>query len=247
MLLNAYRAAAGLVIVLAAARAVVPASRWPVSGGELEAGFELWIPGFQGPDSRLITSSSMRQVRLGMTLAALRQLVPTASIERVSDGDGAALVRVAFGQDDSLMLSADEDDPDAPIDWSRKIITIETFSQTFHTAEGVRPGWLVEDVIKIFGPVREIVVSEVESRQFVTFENQPSWLTFRLDYAGVFSAGVRRTRLFKPGAKIVSILISHSGDHPPGPKAWRPSVNLVPVPILEIFVRWARHANQRTV
>jgi hypothetical protein len=153
----------------------------------------------------------MGPVRLGMTLAALRQLVPTASIERVSDGDGAALVRVAFGQDDSLILSADEDDPDVPVDWSRRITTIETFSQTFHTVEGVRPGWLVEDLIKVFGPVREIVVSEIESREFITFENQPSWLTLRLDYAGVFPAGVRRTRQFKPGAKILGILISLSG------------------------------------
>jgi len=162
----------------------------------------------QPSDGRLITPSSMGSVRLNMTLDAVRQLLPTASFERGSDGDGAALVRVRFGQGDSLVLWADEDDPDAPIDWSRQIITIYTFSETFHTIEGVRPGTPVVDAVRVFGPVREVVVSEIESRQFITFERQPSWLTFRLDYTGIFPPGARATTQVQPGAKLVAIYIS---------------------------------------
>ena len=167
--------------------------------------------GAQPSDGRLITSSSMGLVRLNMTLDAVRQMLPAASFERGTDGDGAALIRVTFGPDDALILWADEDDPEAPIDWSRQVITIYTFSKSFHTADGVRPGSLVSDVARIFGPIQEVVVSEIESRQFITFERQPSWLTFRLDDTGIFPAGARTTKTVRPDARILAIYISSHG------------------------------------
>jgi hypothetical protein len=159
-------------------------------------------------DSRLITVSEMGRLRLGMTLDQARAVLPAASFARTSDGDGAALVQIALGRDDSLIVWAEENDPAASIDWSKKIITIETFSGTFQTREGVHPGSLVNDVIKFFGPVREIVESEIEARQYVTFERQHRALTFRLDDTGIFSPGSRRTTHFAPTAKILSIAIS---------------------------------------
>jgi hypothetical protein len=84
------------------------------------------------------------------------------------------MIHVTFGPDDSVVLFAEEDDPDAPIDWFRRVVTISTFSETFHTVEGVRPGSRVLDVIRIFGPIQEVVASEIESREFITFERQPS-------------------------------------------------------------------------
>lgn len=161
-----------------------------------------------GADDHLITSSSMGRVRLGMTLESARLALPHAPFERGGDGDGAALVHVAFGNDDSLVLSADEDDPNAPIDWSRHIVTIYTFSRTFHTAEGIRAGSLVTDVIEVLGPVEDIVVSEIESREFITFVRQPEWVTFQLDYAGRFPDRSRHTTQFAPGARILSVIIS---------------------------------------
>ena len=163
---------------------------------------------WQEPDDRLITADAMGPVRLEMTLDEARKALPAALFERTSDGDGAALVSVAFGHADRLVLWADEDDPDRPIDWSRRIVTITAFSKAFHTREGIHPEALVTDVIPIFGPVQEIVVSEIESREFVTFERQPAWLTFRLDYTGRFPAGARWTKDFQPGARILGITIS---------------------------------------
>lgn len=159
-------------------------------------------------DAHLITPSAMGQVRLKMTLNEARRALPDASFRRTSDGDGAALVEIAFGQGTSLSVWADEDDPATPIDWSRRIVTIETFSATFHTREGIHAGSLVTEVARFFGPVREIVKSEIESREYVTFARQPRALTFRLDYSGVFSPGRRQTTSFAPGAKIWSIAIS---------------------------------------
>jgi len=156
----------------------------------------------------LITTSAMGRVRLKMTLDEARLALPAASFARTSDGDGAALVEIRFGKDDSLTVWAEEDNPATPIDWSRTIVTIETFSARFHTREGVRPGSLVTDVITLFGPVREIVKSELESREYIAFARQPEALTFRLDYTGVFDSGTRRTTRFASNARIHSISIS---------------------------------------
>ena len=159
-------------------------------------------------DPHLITPSAMGHVRLRMTLEEARQAVPVASFNRTTDGDGAALVEISFGQDSSLSVWAEEDDPATPIDWSKRIVTIETFSAAFHTREGIHPGSLVTEAVRIFGPVREITKSEIESREYVTFARQPRELTFRLDYTGIFSTASRRTTEFEPGAKIWSIAIS---------------------------------------
>jgi hypothetical protein len=103
---------------------------------------------------------------------------------------------------------AEEDDPATPIDWSKRIVTIETFSAAFHTSEGIHPGSLVTDAARFFGPVRQIVKSEIEGREYITFARQPRALTFRLDYTGIFSPGLRHTTAFAPGAKIWSIALS---------------------------------------
>jgi hypothetical protein len=159
-------------------------------------------------DTHLITASAMGRVRLGMTLSEARRAVPGASFSRSSDGDGAALVDIVFGQDDWLSVWAEEDEPTDPIDWSKRIVTIEAFSAAFHTREGLHPGSLVTEAARLFGPVREIVKSEIEGRQYITFERQPRALTFRLNYTGIFRPGLRRTTSFAPGAKIWSIAIS---------------------------------------
>ncbi|MCC7032202.1 MAG: hypothetical protein IT179_05125 [Acidobacteria bacterium] len=72
-------------------------------------------------DRRLVTPSAMSPVRLGMTLDEARQALPDVSFARTTDG--AVLVLAAFGKDDKLTLWAEEDDPDASIDWSRQVTT----------------------------------------------------------------------------------------------------------------------------
>jgi hypothetical protein len=72
----------------------------------------------------------------------------------------------------------------------------------------VRAGALVSEVEGTFGKTREIVKSEIESREFIAFEKQPAYLTLRLDYTGVFADTARTTGEYKPGAKILSIAIA---------------------------------------
>ena len=159
-------------------------------------------------DPYLISESGIGSIRLEMTLDEARRAVPAAKFKRTSDGDGVALVEVRLAPGASIILWAEEDQPEAAIEWSKRIKTIETFSPAFHTTEGVHPGSLVREVEKVFGKTREIVESEIESRQYISFDAQPKFLTLTLDYTGIFSAGTRRTKEFEPGAKIWSIGIS---------------------------------------
>ena len=47
-------------------------------------------------------------------------------------------------------------------------------------APGVRPGMAVGDAEKILGKTRSVAQSEIESREYIQFENQPVWITVRL-------------------------------------------------------------------
>jgi hypothetical protein len=165
-----------------------------------------------------ISSSGIGPIRLGMTLAEARAALPAAKFARTSDGDGAALVEVTLAPDTTMVLWADEADADAPVDWSKHITSIETFSAAFHTPAGMHPGSLVTDVEHLYGKTKAITLSEIESRQYIEFENQPARLTIRLDYTGIFKDGARTTKQFEPQAKIWSIAVSSpvdNHDHPP--------------------------------
>jgi len=116
-----------------------------------------------------------------MTLQQARDAMPAAQFKRTSDGEGVALVEITFAPGSSAIVYAGEDNPDAPIDWKKKISMMETFSGAFHTGEGAHPRSPVADVEKLYGKVTSTDTSEIESRQYVKFERQPAGLTFRVD------------------------------------------------------------------
>lgn len=147
-------------------------------------------------------------IRLGMTLDDIRRAFPKAKFERTSDGEGVALVSMTFEADTKgLILFADEVDPDTAIDWSKAIENIQVFSEAFHTAQNIHPGSLVTDVEKVYGNTTGIILSEIESRQYISFEKPPNGLDFRIDDSGVFEDNSRKTRVFQPGAQILSIAV----------------------------------------
>ncbi len=156
----------------------------------------------------LITPVAMGPLRLGMTLGEARIAIPSASFYRTSDGDGVALVTIALGGGAEVVAWAGEDASDAPIEWSNPIERIETFDSTFRTSGGVRVGLLVDGAASILGPLVEIVLTEIESRQFIRFANQSDGMTLRLDYSGIFAPGENRTMRYESTAKIFSIAIS---------------------------------------
>ena len=155
-----------------------------------------------------MTSESMGFVHLGMTVAEARKAFSEATFTRSTDGDGAALIDVSLGKEVLIILYTGEEDPHAPLDEKRKIDTIETFNPICHTAEGIHPETLVFDAEKILGKTTEIVKSEIESREYISFEKQPKHMSFRLDYSGMFPDGTRSTMKHSPDSKIWSIAVS---------------------------------------
>lgn len=168
-------------------------------------------PALQTPssiDTHLIWASGIGPIRMGTTLDEARKILPSAEFVRSTDGDGAALVEVKLGDENLMTLYANELNRDAPIDWSKKITYIETYSPSCHTENGIHPGSLVLDVEKVLGLTKEIVKSEIESREYIEFNNQSPYLTFRLDYTGIFAPNSRLTTQFDPKGKIYSISVS---------------------------------------
>jgi hypothetical protein len=157
---------------------------------------------------RLISESAIGGIGIGMTLDSVRRAFPEATFERTEDGDGAQFVAVMLGTDATVVTWLDESDPVGPIDFAQSLKQLETFDSTFATPEGVHVGSRVADVEKVYGKTVEIMLSEIESRQFIRFERQPSHLTFRLDYSGEFPEGAHRTTRYAADARIFSIAVS---------------------------------------
>jgi hypothetical protein len=111
-----------------------------------------------------------------MTLLEAKRAFPKAIFSRGSDGEGVALVNVSTKESQVMVLYAGEEDKDKPINWSRKILSIETFSPNCSTGLGVRPGGLVAEAEQQYGKVLKIIMSEIEARQFVEFKiNLGAW------------------------------------------------------------------------
>lgn len=155
-----------------------------------------------------ITEASIGPVKLGMTLLEAKQALPKATFSRTWDGDGVARITVSTKGSAMMILFAGEEDAGKPINWSKRISSLETFSPNYATRLGVRPGSLVADTEKQYGKVLRVVESEIESRQYVAFQNQPRGMTFRIDYSGIFNKGQHETLNYRPDAKILSISIA---------------------------------------
>ncbi len=160
-------------------------------------------------DIRLITATRIGPAKLGMRLDDVRKVLPAAKFERTTDGEGRALVAVKLGNEVLMVLYAGEEHEDSPIEWSKRIENIETFDPECHTAEGVHPYSLVRNVEKVYGKAKQIMVSEIESREFIDFKNQPKHFLIRSNYIGIFPTdSARYTTKFKPDGEIMSIAIS---------------------------------------
>lgn len=167
---------------------------------------------------KLITATAAGKVKMGMTVAEVRSAVSPMTVSRTSDGDGVALIGVNLSaqqapglSDDErmvMMLYADEEDAQAPINENARISNIEVWDKTYKTDKGVHVGMLLKDVESIYGRVRDISRSEIESREYATFTNQPAGISFRASYdAGKYRAGEYTSTEYNPAATIYSISI----------------------------------------
>ena len=159
-----------------------------------------------------ITANAVGGIKVGMTVNQARAVMPEATFTRVSDGEGIALISVEQAGDQVLRLFADEYDPEGPIDDSAKISLIEVLSPAYRTEDEVHVGMTIEDAEAIYGEVTEIMMSEIESREYVEFTNSPSGLFFRVTgesgEAGVYPEMDNLTQRYHPGATLLVIEVS---------------------------------------
>ncbi len=122
------------------------------------------------------------------------------------------MIAVKQGEVELMTLYANEEDREKPINENAKIENIEVWDSQFKTAEGVHAKMKLSEVEKIYGKVTKIIKSEIESREFAEFANQPKGLLFRLEApesdAGIYSEGQRETKRYSPNATILSITVS---------------------------------------
>ncbi|MGH9946613.1 MAG: hypothetical protein ACRD6X_05375, partial [Pyrinomonadaceae bacterium] len=154
----------------------------------------------------LITGNSAGKVKIGMTVAQVRKAVAPMRLSRTSDGEGVALIALKNGKNMVMTLYAGEENREAKINEKAKVEQIWVWSKSYKTANGVRAGMLVSQAEKILGPLKEIVRSEIESREFAEFTDQPAGIDLRLNSGdGDFPVGSNRTTKYAPAARIFSI------------------------------------------
>lgn len=159
----------------------------------------------------LITSNSAGKLKLGMSVAEARKALNGMKFERTSDGDGVALIAVNRGKDTVMTLYAGEEDNSSPINETAIVEFIEVWGKDFKTAEGIHAGMKIVEVEKKYGKVKEIMLSEIESREFADFANQPKGLQFRVmsedGMAGAYKEGESKTLQYTPNAYLSSIQV----------------------------------------
>ncbi len=159
----------------------------------------------------LVTANSAGQIKLGMAVSEARELMKSATFERSTEDGGLALITVSQDGETILRLSTGEEVANSAIDGKAIVESIEVLSPDYRTEEGAHPGMSLEDAEKIHGKAVELVTSELEAREYVTFSRQPSGLLFRLSNkngtAGIYKAGEMVTTTYRPGSEIAAIEI----------------------------------------
>ena len=162
--------------------------------------------------NNLITSDSAGAVRLGMTVAQAGKTLKGMTLERATDGEGIALIAVKKGDKTLMTFYAGEENPESKIDEKAKIEQIEVWDKSYRTAKGVYVGMLVSNVEKKYGKVRQIILSELESREYAAFVNHPKGMDFRLmndnSTAGVYANRQTTTTKYAKNTYLFSILVT---------------------------------------
>ena len=176
-------------------------------GGQAEPADSVTAQVFPVAKDVLISDAGIGPIRLGLSLDSLAKVTPNLEPMRTSDGDGVALVAIPLGLD-TVIAYTGEDDPQSLVDLSKPVESVETMSPGFQTAQLVHPGSFVRDAESVYGKIVRVEKSEIESREYVTFAEQPANMVFRLDNgSGVFESGSTITSRLKPRARIFSITV----------------------------------------
>lgn len=168
----------------------------------------------QAKPSCLITTNSIAGVRVGMTLKQAIAQVPKAKLEMDWDGEGINYLAMRLpGADEQLLWLLPDDDLSEKQDLKRlplksKVNYLQTFNTACRNKEGYGPGVPLAKMLKAYGGFKDIEMSEIESREFVSFAAQPSEYSFQIDHTGIYKQGQRHTKRFQKNATILSVTVT---------------------------------------
>ena len=142
-----------------------------------------------------ITPEGIGGVKLGQTLAQVKRAFPHMKVRSESDAEGVEMWRLPVALN-AVVYAHVEEGRRGRIDF------LETFSAACQTQDGVHPAML-----------RNIIMSEIEMRQFAQFARQPARIGLRVE-GGDFGTQAADAELplstskASPSAKVLSIQIA---------------------------------------
>lgn len=160
----------------------------------------------QSDQAHLITQKGAGKVKFGMNLQEVRRAVRPLKTKRDTDGDGFPSLYILDGENIVMSIGSACRQEEFFTDSSVKLDLIEVWSKDYSTKQGVRPGMLLSEAEKKLGKVKEIGISESESREYAEFKRMPDGLWYLLSYeAGIYENDSRTTKKYTPDTYIRAI------------------------------------------
>lgn len=152
-------------------------------------------------DNYTITSGAAGGVQLGMPSAEILAKFPAATAQLELDSDRVEWVNLSYQNEPLISIMLDKNTHTASL--------IRVLSPRFHTEQGVRVGENLQSASDKLGGLNEIQWTEIESREFATFNKAPDNMVFQVvaaaGTAGIYKNGETSTTLASPSAAIHSI------------------------------------------
>lgn len=151
-----------------------------------------------------ITANAAGPVQLGMNSADIIAALPGATASTEKDGEGITWMTLTSRGETLMSILLDDNDHSA--------VLIRIMSPKFVTEQGVRVGENLQSAGEKLGGLTEIQWTEIESREFATFANNPPTLEFQVvgndGTAGIYANNEKITNTASPSARIHSIWIN---------------------------------------
>lgn len=148
-----------------------------------------------------ITDTSAGAIQLGMLSTDIPAAMPGVTISVEQDGNGIEWMTLNMNGEALMNIMLDRS--------THTISLIRILSPRFVTAQGVKVGENLQSVGEKLGGLKEIQWTEIESREFATFNNASVTMVFQVianeGAAGVYPGGEAITNIAASSATIHSI------------------------------------------
>jgi len=148
-----------------------------------------------------VTDTSAGAIQLGMLSTDIPAAMPGVNAAVEQDGDGIEWMTLKMNGEALMNIMLDRSTHTANL--------IRILSPRFVTEQGVKVGENLQSVGEKLGGLKEIQWTEIESREFATFNNAPITMVFQViantGTAGVYPSGEAITNIAASSATIHSI------------------------------------------